>query len=708
MNPTTQVSILKSLVTTKEILKQFVDRSDFQGQLELAFGDEFDANIALGIAASIKADDFSQILPTTELEINNFALDLSDDESLDRDSSNSDPIVNLLLQEVGRKFDFLLTATVDSSETFAAIVQGTAQSAAVEQLPAADDTSSKIGVQQAIARPIWYNPDFNPESDITTDDTNPVSESVVSEIEQPFQTLPAIWYNPDLDSNTQDIVGYDESYIVIDYAAPIVESEVVAIDGEESVVFTKPLWYDPEANISVPKDEFYTPLEYENPVVESEVGSIESEQPVVIGKPFFYDPQADLSTQDPVAYDESFIATDLVFDNVIIDIDGGQTLQILPAIWYNPDLDSNTQDTVVDEESYTTIEYGNPIVDSEVTVIEGEQPVVIGKPFFYDPQADIRTDDTIPEDGSYIATESYPIVGGVDSIPPEKPVQMISAIWYNPELDSNTQDIVGYDEPYAVIDRAAPIVESEVIAIDGEEPVVFTKPLWYDPKADISTDDTVPNEESYTSIAYPVVYEESYTGEIAPDDLSYSDPIEGTSTTRVMQGSNIEGIDVPKFDESDSTFTDEDLNVSQDFCCVLPVFDLEYIIDDSGYTGGTKFVFGAEDISMNTAQALLLATPITLEFTTGVDKLLLSQSTFSSIYTNDDGGISSFANVADDSLVDMNDAEIVYSQSTGKLFYNQNGSQIGLGDGGGQFATLSGSSALTAGDFDVLLDLATC
>jgi hypothetical protein len=41
---------------------------------------------------------------------------------------------------------------------------------------------------------------------------------------------------------------------------------------------------------------------------------------------------------------------------------------------------------------------------------------------------------------------------------------------------------------------------------------------------------------------------------------------------------------------------------------------------------------------------------------------------------------------------------LIYSSSTGNLFYNQNGAAAGLG-AGSQFATLSANLALTANDF---------
>ncbi len=67
--------------------------------------------------------------------------------------------------------------------------------------------------------------------------------------------------------------------------------------------------------------------------------------------------------------------------------------------------------------------------------------------------------------------------------------------------------------------------------------------------------------------------------------------------------------------------------------------------------------------------------------TTGnVDKIVLSRTTFNA-GTN-------FASVSADALAATSAAHITFSTSTGRLFYNQNGSAAGLGTGG-QFATLS-------------------
>jgi serralysin len=76
-----------------------------------------------------------------------------------------------------------------------------------------------------------------------------------------------------------------------------------------------------------------------------------------------------------------------------------------------------------------------------------------------------------------------------------------------------------------------------------------------------------------------------------------------------------------------------------------------------------------------------------------MDKLVLSRKTFNAG--------TQFTSVATDALAAVNVAQIIFSTSTGNLFYNQNGTAAGLG-AGGLFATLSGISSLTASDFAIV------
>jgi hypothetical protein len=52
-------------------------------------------------------------------------------------------------------------------------------------------------------------------------------------------------------------------------------------------------------------------------------------------------------------------------------------------------------------------------------------------------------------------------------------------------------------------------------------------------------------------------------------------------------------------------------------------------------------------------------------------------------------------------LTGTSSAAILYSASSGNLFYNQNGTLAGLGGDGGNFATLIGRPNLVASDFIV-------
>jgi trimeric autotransporter adhesin len=192
----------------------------------------------------------------------------------------------------------------------------------------------------------------------------------------------------------------------------------------------------------------------------------------------------------------------------------------------------------------------------------------------------------------------------------------------------------------------------------------------------------------------------------------------GTKT--VVENAN-EGSDTISFAGS-STAVNIDLSltaaqaITAKIQLVIPLVNLENVIGGAGddtlagnslsntLTGGAgadKFVFSGGVVSASTAVAILFGTDTITDFTTGADKLVLSQSTFGAIASTA-GAISNFANVDDDSLVDGSTAAIVYSQATGKLFYNQNGSMTGLGDGGGQFATLSGLPTLAASDFQII------
>jgi Ca2+-binding RTX toxin-like protein len=78
------------------------------------------------------------------------------------------------------------------------------------------------------------------------------------------------------------------------------------------------------------------------------------------------------------------------------------------------------------------------------------------------------------------------------------------------------------------------------------------------------------------------------------------------------------------------------------------------------------------------------------DFQAGVDKIQLQRSSFTALTTNIGSPlkISEFAKVTDDALAATSSGLIVYSQSSGRLFYNSNGAAIGYGTGG-EIAILS-------------------
>lgn len=92
------------------------------------------------------------------------------------------------------------------------------------------------------------------------------------------------------------------------------------------------------------------------------------------------------------------------------------------------------------------------------------------------------------------------------------------------------------------------------------------------------------------------------------------------------------------------------------------------------------------------------------DFTPGTDTLKLYKSDFQAIKSEVGRGFSDpsdFARVSSDLVqIDTLDAAIVYSGISGKLYYNENGSDAGFGTGG-HLLTLTNSPHITATDFDI-------
>ncbi|MEH2284393.1 MAG: hypothetical protein V7K90_24235 [Nostoc sp.] len=93
------------------------------------------------------------------------------------------------------------------------------------------------------------------------------------------------------------------------------------------------------------------------------------------------------------------------------------------------------------------------------------------------------------------------------------------------------------------------------------------------------------------------------------------------------------------------------------------------------------------------------------DFTPGLDKIQLSKTTFtvlSNLVLPVELSFADFDTVTSDILAEVSGAEIVYNSVNGNLFYNPNGSAVSFGEGG-RFAQLTGTPALTAASFEVVV-----
>ncbi|MGK7895039.1 MAG: calcium-binding protein [Xenococcus sp. (in: cyanobacteria)] len=116
-------------------------------------------------------------------------------------------------------------------------------------------------------------------------------------------------------------------------------------------------------------------------------------------------------------------------------------------------------------------------------------------------------------------------------------------------------------------------------------------------------------------------------------------------------------------------------------------------------TGG----FGTDQFLYKTSRAFNSAqvgVDLITDLEVNRDRIVLSQRTFTALTLTTDGSINpdEFEVVANDDFAAVSEAFITYSTSTGNLFYNQNGSDDGLGQGA-QFATLQNSPTLSATNF---------
>ena len=120
----------------------------------------------------------------------------------------------------------------------------------------------------------------------------------------------------------------------------------------------------------------------------------------------------------------------------------------------------------------------------------------------------------------------------------------------------------------------------------------------------------------------------------------------------------------------------------------------------NGGNGGDRFAF----VDSKSFVEANLGVDRIQDFANGEDKIILDKRVFQGL----NGGVNrdtpldpnKFAVVSNDAAVAVRDELVVYSSSSGKLFYNENGNDSGFGEGG-QFAILSGQPDLVAQDFIV-------
>ncbi|WP_172456680.1 Calx-beta domain-containing protein, partial [Microcystis aeruginosa] len=114
----------------------------------------------------------------------------------------------------------------------------------------------------------------------------------------------------------------------------------------------------------------------------------------------------------------------------------------------------------------------------------------------------------------------------------------------------------------------------------------------------------------------------------------------------------------------------------------------------TGGNGSDNFIFNSSNLGIDAIS----------DFTPGSDKIVLSKAIFTALQSVIGNGFSQpaeFASVDDDDLVAISSAFIVYSTSSGSIYYNQNGSAAGLGSGS-EFANLLTVPTLIAADFTLI------
>jgi serralysin len=94
----------------------------------------------------------------------------------------------------------------------------------------------------------------------------------------------------------------------------------------------------------------------------------------------------------------------------------------------------------------------------------------------------------------------------------------------------------------------------------------------------------------------------------------------------------------------------------------------------TGGAGNDQYLFQGDSVFSTS-----LGVDYISEFEAGIDQIVLSKTTFNAITDLLGQALTDFAVVSDDEFVNASNARIVFSQGTGSLFYNQDGSILGTG-----------------------------
>ncbi|MBN3884289.1 MAG: calcium-binding protein, partial [Nostoc sp. JL34] len=94
----------------------------------------------------------------------------------------------------------------------------------------------------------------------------------------------------------------------------------------------------------------------------------------------------------------------------------------------------------------------------------------------------------------------------------------------------------------------------------------------------------------------------------------------------------------------------------------------------TGGVGNDKYLFQSNGV-FNTS----LGVDYITDFQAGQDQIVLSKTTFNTVTNNAGQALTDFAVVSGNQFVNASNARIVFSQSSGSLFYNQDGNVLGTG-----------------------------